>query len=202
MPRRGDRRRLITSPLPYPALDPVPVPARSALTGVTTNFASPVVRQPEETILATVEQTMIKVQRLLTGPMNLKIQLQGETIGVVFTDASTQIHMRVLDWGKNKDGEPRSLVRITAPLLRAVDPTPALYEYLAREAPRLWFGNIAVWDDEQNKGKLSLTLGHTLLGDYLDEEELRAAMYGILNSADDLDDRMQQRFGGKRWTDT
>lgn len=152
--------------------------------------------------MATVDQTMMKVQRLLTGPMNLKIQLQGDTIGVVFTDASTQIHIRVLDWGKNKDGEPRSLVRVTAPLLRAVDPAAALYEYLAREVPRLWFGNVAVWDDEQNKGKLCLTLGHTLLGDYLDEEELRAVLYGILSSADDLDDRLQQRFGGKRWTDS
>ncbi|MFO1078789.1 MAG: hypothetical protein U1E73_13790 [Planctomycetota bacterium] len=151
--------------------------------------------------MATVEQTMMKVQRLLTGPMNLKIELQGDTIGVVFTNASTQIHIRVMDWGKNKDGEARSLVRITAPLLRDVTPTPALYEYLAREAPRLWFGNIAVWDDEVNKGKLALTLGHTLLGDFLDEEELSSAMYGIHNSADELDDKMQQRFGGKRWTD-
>jgi hypothetical protein len=151
--------------------------------------------------VATVDQTMMKVQRLLTGPMNLKIQLQGDLIGVVFTDVSTQIHIRILDWGKNKDGEPRSLVRISAPLLRGVAPAAALYEYLAREAPRLWFGNIACWDDEEEKGKLALTLGHTLLGDYLDEEELRSAMYGVLNSADELDDKLQARFGGKRWTD-
>ena len=88
-----------------------------------------------------------------------------------------------------------------APLLRGVVPTPALYEYLARETPKLWFGSIAVWDDEKDQGKLSLTLSHTLLGDFLDEEELSSAMYGVLNSADELDDRMQQRFGGKRWTD-
>jgi hypothetical protein len=151
--------------------------------------------------MATVDQTMMKVQRLLTGPMNLRIQLQGETIGVVFTDASTQIHIRVIDWGKSKDGEPRSLVRISSPILRAVPPSPALYEYLAREAPRNWFGNIAVWDDEEAKGMLSLTFGHTLLGDYLDEEELRAALYSILGTADELDDLLQKRFGGKRWTD-
>jgi hypothetical protein len=133
--------------------------------------------------------------------MGLKIQLQGDTIGVVFTDSSTQIHIRIIDWGKNKDGEARSLVRVSAPLLRGVQPSPALYEYLAREAPRLWFGNIAVWDDEETKGMLSLTLGHTLLGDYLDEEELRATLYNVLGSADDLDDQLQKRFGGKRWTD-
>jgi hypothetical protein len=146
--------------------------------------------------------TMMKVQRLLTGPMNLRIDLQGDTIGVRFTDSSTQIHIRVLDWGKTKDGEPRSLVRISAPLLRGVTPTPALYEYLAREVPRFFFGSIAVWDDEDEKGKLALTLGHTLLGDYLDEEELKAAMFGILGSADDLDDQLKQKFGGKRWVDS
>jgi hypothetical protein len=152
--------------------------------------------------MATVDMTMMKVQRLLTGPMNLRIDLQGDTIGVRFTDSSTQIHIRILDWGKNKDGEPRSLVRISAPLLRGVTPSPQLYEYLARETPRFYFGSIAVWDDEEEKGKLALTLGHTLLGDYLDEEELKAAMFGILGSADDLDDQLKQKFGGKRWVDS
>lgn len=151
--------------------------------------------------MATVDQTMMKVQRLLTGPMGLRIQLQGDTIGVVFTESSTQVHIRIIDWGKSKDGEPRSLVRVSSPILRGVSPTPALFEYLAREAPRLWFGNIAVWDDEETPGMLSLTLGHTLLGDYLDEEELKAAMFGVLGSADDLDDVLQKRFGGKRWVD-
>lgn len=152
--------------------------------------------------MATVDQTFLKVQRLLTGPMGLKIQLQGETIGVVFTNSSTQIHVRVLDWGKTKDGEPRSLVRVSAPVLRGVEPKPELFEYLAREAPKNWFGNITVWEDPDDKSKLSLAMAHTLLGDYLDQEELSTVLFGVLNAADELDDPMQQRFGGKRWTDT
>ena len=151
--------------------------------------------------MATVDQTMMKVQRILTGPMNLKITLQGDVIGVVFSDSSTQIHIRVIDWGKTKDGEPRSLVRVTSPVLRAVKPSPALYEYLVREAPKLWFGAIEASDDSQNPGLLFLAMVHTLLGDYLDEEELRAALFGVLNAADDVDDQMQKRFGGKRWAD-
>lgn len=152
--------------------------------------------------MATVDMTMMRVQRILTGPLGLKIQLQGDTIGVVFTDSSTQIYIRIIDWGKNKDGEPRSLVRINSPILRGVTPTPALYEYLAREAPQMWFGNIAVWDDSDSPGMVSLSLGHTLLGDFLDEEELKAAMFNVLNSADELDDQLQARFGGKRWVDS
>ena len=151
--------------------------------------------------MATVDQTMMKVQRLLTGPMGLKIVLEGDGIGVQFTDYSTQVHIRIIDWGKGKDGEPRTLVRISSPLLRGVKPNPALYEYIAREAPHLYFGSIRVWDDEETPGLLSLTLGQTLLGDYLDEEELSAAMYNVLNSANEMDDELQKRFGGKRWVD-
>ena len=151
--------------------------------------------------MATVDQTMMKVQRLLTGPIGLRIQLEGETISVKFTDVSTQVHVRIIDWGKNKDGEPRTLVRVSAPVSREVTPSPALYEYICREAPRNWFGTLNVVDDEVNKGKLAITMGHTLLGDYLDEEELASAMWGVLNSADEIDEVFKERFGGKRWVD-
>jgi hypothetical protein len=42
---------------------------------------------------------------------------------------------------------------------------------------------------------------HTLLGDYLDEEELHWALYQLLNTADKLDDELKQKFGGKRLAD-
>ena len=151
--------------------------------------------------MATVDQTMMKVQRILTGPMNLKINLQGDLIGVTFTDTSTQVHIRIIDWGKTKDGEPRTLVRVTSPILRDVKGSPALYEYLVREAPKLYFGAIELSDDAQKPGLMFLTMVHTLLGDYLDEGELSAALWGVLGAADEIDDKMKERFGGKRWTD-
>jgi hypothetical protein len=151
--------------------------------------------------MATVDQTMIKVQRLLTGPMNLRIQMMGDFIRVTFTDVSTAVHLRVIDWGKTKDGEPQSLVRISAPILYNVKPAPELYEYLCREAPQKWFGSYTVADDNDNKGMLVVSVVHTLLGDFLDEGELNAGMYGVLWAADEQDDIMQKRFGGKRWVD-
>jgi hypothetical protein len=144
--------------------------------------------------MATVDQTMIKVQRLLTGPMNLRIQMMGDFIRVTFNDVSTAVHLRVVDWGKTKDGESQTLVRISAPILYNVD-------YLLREAPQKWFGSYMVADDNDNKGKLCVSVVHTLLGDFLDEGELNAGMYGVLWAADEQDDIMQKRFGGKRWVD-
>jgi len=152
--------------------------------------------------MATVEQTMFKVQRILTGPMNLRIQLQGNTMYVQFSDASTQVSLSVAEWGKSKEGEPRSLVNISSPILWSVTPTPELFEWIAREGGRYYFGHVSAADDIRDAGKVFLSMNHTLLGDYIDEEELASAMYAVLNTADQLDDELQKRFGGKRWTDT
>ena len=151
--------------------------------------------------MATVDATMMKVQRILTGPMKLRIQLQGNTMYVQFSDSSTQVSISVADWGPNKDGEPRSLVNISSPILWSVPPTPQLFEWIAREGGRYYFGHVQAADDVRDQGKVFLSMNHTLLGDYLDEEELAAAMYAVLNTADQLDDELKNRFGGKRWAD-
>ena len=149
--------------------------------------------------MANVDMTMMKVQRILTGPMGLRVQLQGNTISVSFTDVSTRINVSVTEWGTNKDGDPSSLVQLSAPILWEVDPSPALFEFIARQS--YYFGHISAHDDSSAPGKLFLLMSHTLLGDYLDEEELSSALYAILGTADKLDDELKQKFGGKRLAD-
>lgn len=151
--------------------------------------------------MATVEQTMMKVQRLLTGPMGLRVQLTGDMITVAFSESSTAVHLGVFDGGKNDEGDPMTLVRITSPILRSVKPSPELFEWVAKEAGYRWFGHVAVADDDDDPGKLFIMMTHTLLGDFLDEGELKAAMFGVLATADHWDDELKKRFGGKRWAD-
>ena len=151
--------------------------------------------------MPTAEQTMMKVQRILTGPMKLNVQLHGDTLAVRFQDASTQVHLRVVEGKPNEDGEPSTLIHVTAPILRAVDPSPALYEWVAREGSDAMFGHVMVLDDSKEPGKLFLLMRHTLLGDYLDPDELQATLWAVLGSADRWDDMLQQRFGGKRSID-
>lgn len=154
-----------------------------------------------EDSVADVDQTMMKVQRLLTGPMGLRIQLEGSTIVVSFTDVSTRVNVSVQDWGTNKDGDPASLVRLSCPILWEVDPAPGVYEWVAREGGNFFFGRVYAQDDPTTPGKLFLGMSHTLLGDYLDEEELSSAMYAMLGTADRLDDELKGKFGGKRLAD-
>lgn len=151
--------------------------------------------------MATVEQTMMKVQRILTGPMNLRLQLQGNSVVVSFSDVSTQVRVTVRDWGTTSDGDPRTLVQVDAPILWSVEPTHELFEWVAREGANYLFGHVMVLDDTNDAGKVFLLMSHTLLGDYLDEAELASALWGVLSTADDLDDKLQARFGGKRLVD-
>jgi hypothetical protein len=151
--------------------------------------------------MANVDQTMMKVQRILTGPMGLRIGVTGSTVRVQFQDSSTEVSFGFVDWGPGKDGEPRTLVRVSSPILRGVTPSPALYEWIARNGGSFYFGHVTTFDDANEAGKLFVYMTHTLLGDYLDEDELAAAMWGVLGSADELDDKLQKQFGGKRWAD-
>ena len=150
--------------------------------------------------MATAEQTMLKVQRLLTGPMGLKIGLENDIFSVVFSDLSTSVQIRIQEWAKTPDGEPQSLVLISSLILKGVKATPELFEWVARHGGSRWFGHVEVYDDK-NLGGVMLVMAHTLLGDYLDEQELRHGVMGILSAANEWDDELQKKFGGKRWVD-
>lgn len=151
--------------------------------------------------MATVDETFLRVQRILTGPMGLVVDVRGTMMSVAFQGHSTQIFIEVYDWGTDNEGKPRSLVHLTAPVLMEAKATPELYEWAATEGASLWFGHALV-QAEDTPGNVRILLKHTLLGDYLDEPELAAAMFGVLLTADEWDDQLQGRFGGKRFSDT
>lgn len=151
--------------------------------------------------MADLDTTMMKVQRILTGPMGLRISLQGSTITVTFNNSSTRVNLNFTDWGQNKAGDPSTLIGVSAPLLWEVEPTPAVFEWIAREGGKFYFGHVTAYDDSTAPGKLFLLMSHTLLGDYLDEEELSSALYAMLGTADKLDDELKGKFGGKRLAD-
>ena len=44
---------------------------------------------------------------------------------------------------------------------------------------------------------ITVTFSHNLLGDYLDAEELMYAVGGVASSADELDDELVAKFGGR-----
>jgi len=111
--------------------------------------------------------------------------------GVVhFRWGSAHLYVECLAWG-----EEESLVYISVPVLFGLKPSPELYRYVALHADDWYFGHLCLTEsDEQAK----LWLTHTLLGDYLDVEELKTTLATMSRTADKIDDELKAKLGGDR----
>lgn len=103
--------------------------------------------------------------------------------------------------------EPQELVYvvITAPVAFYVPVTPALYEYVARESDKWFWGHIAMSqypDDSEHAGQAYVYLTDTLLGDFLDPLEITLPVYAVLNVANAMDEDFVKEFGGVRYADS
>lgn len=147
--------------------------------------------------VASVDETMLKVQRILTGPLNLSVSVTKDRFVIRFDDSSTTVMMNVREWGVDSEGEPQSLVIISSPILLEVPTSADLFEWVARNGGSRWFGHVEVHEVEESN-TVNLIMSHTLLGDFLDAKELEAAMYTVLAAADGWDDELKARFGGRR----
>lgn len=133
------------------------------------------------------DEVLLKIQRMLTEE-GLYVRLIED--GVVVPYESTAVFIRVLPQ------ESRTLVRFTAPILLEAPDSPELTRWVATAGQSYFFGasNLEVRDD----GKVNVILDHTLLGDFLDREELHAVIGAMANTANDLDDELKVKFGGRR----
>lgn len=108
-----------------------------------------------------------------------------------FPAESTQVFIRCLAWGTDS-----TLVGIDCPVLLDCPASPELYEHVATHNS-YHFGHLAIVPGED--GKVLVLFTHTLLGDYLDPEELKVAVVGVAGTAKDLDDELKAKFGGRRF---
>jgi hypothetical protein len=105
---------------------------------------------------------------------------------------STMTWLRPMDW---EDG--RTIVRVWAVTNVDVRVGPELARFLLNENANQVFGGFAL-----DPAKRTVAFGHTLLGDFLQRKELALAIAGVVNAADEYDDRIKARFGGKLFTET
>jgi T3SS (YopN, CesT) and YbjN peptide-binding chaperone 1 len=91
-------------------------------------------------------------------------------------------------------GDDSTVINIFAFTNAGLDASPALYEYVARHSGDWVFGALSVVDEED--GNMAVILRQTLLGDFLDPEELGAAVAAIATTADEIDDAIKEQFGG------
>lgn len=74
--------------------------------------------------------------------------------------------------------------------------TDELTRFVATENGKLVFGVLSL---DESRG--AVVLAHTLLGEFLNREELKVAVAAVASVADGYDDQIKTRFGGRLFTE-
>ena len=136
--------------------------------------------------MATVDDTQRRIQKMLQEWLG-KVEIDGDG-DFVFHMESTACFGRVVDWG---DGD--LLFNAWAPVLLDVPLTNELYKFVATESYDV--GNLMLEEESGNTGLLKFQ--YRILANDLDESELKMAVGVVASTADNLDDKLQKRFGGR-----
>lgn len=140
--------------------------------------------------MASVKQVQSKVQSILTTELgSVRVAADGE---IKINYESTLVTIAVEDYGNNE-----TIVVITAIVTSGTKETPALYKFLNDTNANLRFGSLQYLSGNPSV----MILQYTILGDFLDPEELLNAVRAVVLIADKLDDEIVKEFGGKRFID-
>jgi hypothetical protein len=171
-------------PTPPGAGEPPPSPPAAAEPPPT----SPPAAEPPNTQLLILKD---KVQRYLADLIGgVELTADGR---FTFQHGSARVFVTCTEW----HGE--TLVTVTAPVLIECAASPELFEHIALAGDDYVFGHL--FAQRADDGTVAVLLTHRLLGDFLDPDELKHAVGGVVTSGDQVDDELKTRFGGKRFHD-
>ena len=129
-----------------------------------------------------------KVQRFLLEVLNtVSIDRDGD---FTFREGSTRLFISVQPFG-----EASASVRIVAPIINDAPASPELFKFIATDGSYK-FGHLTC---HEKNGRVSILFNHTLLGDFLDPDELKLAVFLMARTADELDDEIVKKFGGRKF---
>jgi alpha-glucuronidase len=96
----------------------------------------------------------------------------------------------------------RVVVQVEAVVAFNVPESREMLEHVATQSDAYLFGHLAI-RPSRNKEQVYMALFvHSLLGDYLDEEELMNAVVAVVGTANRIDNDFVARFGGETFHDT
>jgi hypothetical protein len=101
-------------------------------------------------------------------------------------------------WSENQLS--RTAVYVWAPTIFDVKPSNELYKWVATEGADFFYGHCKVSPFGES-GNVQVLFEITLAGDTIDPGELKQALLAVAMTADDLDDELKKKFGGKRIED-
>lgn len=108
----------------------------------------------------------------------------------IITIGSAVASTRVIPWGDDE-----ALITTRAYVVTNVEITPELSYYLLRANDGIYFGRFAL------DGEDDVVFEHSLVGSTCDRIELKHSVTTVVRLADDYDDELVARWGGKRALD-
>jgi Putative bacterial sensory transduction regulator len=133
-----------------------------------------------------VSETRDRVASMLTDLVGRVDLLPGGDLS--FQYESARVFLGVVPNGDS------TVVNIVAWTNVDLEPTPGLYQFVALHADDWVFGHLAMGESE---GLAHIGFRHTLLGDFLDEQELRTAVVAVAHTANEIDNEIKEMFGGR-----
>lgn len=139
--------------------------------------------------MAIADEVKNKVQRLLANKLgSIQIDKDGD---FVFQHESAVVFIRVRQWA-----DSHTVVTCNCPMLYEVPITADLCRWVAVQGQEFLFGSVSLTPLPDGKSGW-LHFRHSLLGDDIDESELMNAVFVTASTANDLDNDLQEKFGGK-----
>ncbi len=106
-------------------------------------------------------------------------------------------HESVITWIRPAEWiQGQTVVNVFSITNVGMDVTPELTKFLATENSKFVFGAFAL-----DETRPSVLFRQTLLGDFLQRKELEAAIAAVVLTANQYDDQIKQRFGGRLFTE-
>lgn len=110
--------------------------------------------------------------------------------GLAIFMGSALVEVLVFPWG-----EDEAIINTRSYVVTGAELSPDLMRYLLRENTVMRFGGFGI-DDVGD-----ILFEHTIVGSTCDKKELEASVAAVLEVADEYDDKIVERWGGKRALD-
>jgi hypothetical protein len=140
--------------------------------------------------MSSVSKVQKKVQDILSSEFgSVRVSADGS---IKIPYESTMVNISVEEWLNDQ-----SIVVLNGIIASDSKSNTSVYEWINTQNAALRMGNIY-----HLPGKNNITiLSYSILGDFLDPEELTNALRAVVFLADKLDDEFIQKFGGSRFVD-
>jgi len=137
-----------------------------------------------------------KVQRMLTEELGtVKIDRDGDFI---ITHESAVVFVAVFAINDKEDSD--IVIRCTSPMVKDAPLTSELTKWIAIEGQNFSFGSCSLNPNDDGTTAW-IYFRYAIVGNDLDSNELISAVYRTVFTANQLDDELKSKFGGKLFTE-